>query len=109
MEVDQSHLVTEMNAHLSKTLELIEKSAADNNAKIREEVKQFFSCAEQIETEIAKKQVSDMNYVKQCELEEIKLQKQNVIEFIEKFDREIQKIEADLRQCVLENSANLIC
>lgn len=106
---DKAELVRNLNKHFAETLKLIEKSSTDNNAQIREEVKQFFACAEEIEKEIAKKEVSDIDYVKQCELNEIRTQKRNVMEFIDKFDREIELIEGNIRQCVLENSAILKC
>ena len=48
----RSDLVKKMNNHFSKSLSLIEEGSADNNAQIREEMKQFFICAEEIEKEI---------------------------------------------------------
>ena len=108
-EIDKSYLVKNMNQHFAQALQLIQKSAADNNAQIREEVKQFFQCAEEIEKEIAKKEVSDLNYVKQCELDEIRRQKEQVSQFIERFDNDIQQIEGKLRDRVREHSASLIC
>jgi hypothetical protein len=47
--------VLAMNGHLGQALKLIETGAAANNAGIREHMKQFFSIAEEIEREIAKR------------------------------------------------------
>lgn len=108
-EIDKSHLVREMNQHFGTALQLISESSATNNAKIREEIKEFFVKAEEIEKEIAKKEVSSIGYVKKCELEEIIKQKQNVLTFIDKFDDQIGEIEASLRQCIREHSTHLQC
>lgn len=108
-DIDKSGLVHDMNQHFAKALQLIAESSANNNAKIREEIKEFFIKAEEIEKEIAKKEVSSIGYVKKCELEEIEKQKANVLEFIDKFDSQIGEIEASLRQCILEHSTHLQC
>lgn len=104
-----SDKVREMNQHFASALRLIEQSASDNNAQIREEIKAFFTCAEEIQKFIAKSEVKSIKYVKQCELEEIEKQKANVTAYLEHFQNTVGEIESSLRQCIRENSPLLQC
>ena len=103
----RSDLVKKMNNHFSKSLSLIEEGSADNNAQIREEMKQFFICAEEIEKEIAKFEVSSINKVSEGELIAIEKQKEAVQEFLYRFDDQIQQIEHQIRD-VLGNTSYLL-
>lgn len=105
----KSDLVRDMNRHFSAALALIEEGSADNNAKIREEMKQFFSRAEEIEKEIAKFEVSSINKVKQNELFAIEDQKAEVVKFLSKFDEKISQVEDHIRTVLGETSPLLNC
>lgn len=104
-----SDTVRQMNRHLGTALKLIEQSSADNNAQIREEMKQFFSKAEQIMKDIATLEVKDMNTVKKRELDAIEEQKQQVAAFMRDFDMKIGEIEAQMRDVLHYNSKLLDC
>lgn len=104
-----SDTVRQMNRHLGTALKLIEQSAADNNAQIREEMKQFFSKAEQIMKDIATLEVKDMNTVKKRELDAIEEQKQQVAAFMRDFDMKIGEIESQMRDVLHYNSKLLDC
>lgn len=109
MEHLKSELVKEMNRHFSAALGYIEEGSADNNSKIREEMKQFFILAEQIEKEIAKFEVSSINKVKQNELFAIEGQKAEVVKFLTKFDDSISQVEDHIREVLGETSPLLNC
>ena len=109
MEPLKSELVKEMNRHFSAALGYIEEGSADNNSKIREEMKQFFILAEQIEKEIAKFEVSSINKVKQNELFAIEGQKAEVVKFLTKFDDSISQVEDHIREVLGETSPLLNC
>ena len=92
-----SALVHEMNRHLGAALKLIEEGSANNNAQIREEMKRFFSLAEQIEKAIAENEVSSLNTVKRRELDAVREQSARVTEYLEQFDEQIRQIEERIR------------
>lgn len=104
-----SDTVRQMNRHLGTALKLIEQSSADNNAQIREEMKQFFSKAEQIMKDIATFEVKDINTVKKRELDAIEEQKQQVTTFMRVFDVKIGEIESQIRDVLQYNSKLLDC
>jgi ABC-type phosphate transport system auxiliary subunit len=99
--------VREMNHHLGQALKLIEAGSAANNAQIREEMKQFFAIAEEIERRIAKAEVSSVRKVKNTELMAIEHQRQQVDSFLQHFDRQISDIESRIRD-VLSSTAPLL-
>ena len=92
-----SGLVHEMNRHLGTALKLIEEGSANNNARIREEMKQFFSLAEQIEKAIAEHEISSLNTVKRRELDAVREQSARVTEYLKQFDDQIRQIEERIR------------
>ena len=100
-----SNDVKQMNQHLGKILILIEEGSASNNAQIREEIKSFFAKAEYIEKEICKKEVESLNYIKQCELQAIKVEIEKVTRFIENFDDQIKNVEDKIRAVNREESS----
>ena len=105
----RSNLVREMNRHLGTALTLIESGAADNNAQIREEMKQFFQQAAEIEKDIAKYEVSSLNKVKQNELFAIEREKATVAQFLDKLDEKIIQIEDQIRSVLGQTSHLLNC
>jgi len=98
-------LVTKMNNHLASILEHIEKSSSENNAVIREEIKNFFVTAETIDKMIAKKSVESINYVKHCELEAIENEKVKINNYLEKFEEQVSQIESTIRSSLREGSS----
>ena len=101
---DLIELVNQMNTSFGEALEKIEEGAADNNAIIRGKMKTFFEAAEQLQREIVKIEVSDLNNVKYYELKAIEEQKAKVALFSEHFDEQITKIEEQIRTCLGESS-----
>ena len=106
---NRSALVKDMNKHFSNALALIEEGAADKNSQIRDEMKLFFSRAEEIEKEIAKFEVSSINKVKQSELFAIEGQKAEVVKFLTKFEEKINQIEDQIRTVLGDTSPLLNC
>ena len=105
----KSDLVRKMNAHFCRALVLIEEGAAANNAEIRDEMKNFFKQAEEIEKEIEKLEVSSINLVKQSERNAIEVQKGEVEQFLLKFEEKIAEIEENIRNVLGETSPLLSC
>ncbi|KAK8881156.1 hypothetical protein M9Y10_003886 [Tritrichomonas musculus] len=105
----KSSLVKDMNKHFANALALIEDGAADNNAQIREEMKQFFTRAEEIEKEIAKFEVASINKVKKSELYAIENQKGEVMNFLSNFEEKINQIEDQIRAVLGDTSPLLNC
>jgi hypothetical protein len=101
--------VTQMNLHLGEALKLIEAGAAENNAGIREHMKQFFHIAEEIEREVAKREVFSLQKVKANELRAIEFQKEQVDAFISHFDEQIAAIEARIRAALDQTVPLLNC
>ena len=93
-----------MDRHLGEALVLIEEGSSLHNAKIREEMKQFFAMAELIEKEIAKNEVSSLNTVKNRELMAIREQTLQVQEFLDRFQEQILEIEGRIRGVLAETS-----
>jgi hypothetical protein len=60
-------------------------------------MKQFFSIAEEIEREIAKKEVSSLQKVKTNELRSIRFQQEQVIAYLQRFEAQIEAIEGRIR------------
>jgi gas vesicle protein len=101
--------IQRMNCHLGEALKLIEEGSATNNATIREHVKQFFSIAEELEREIAKREVKSLQKVKANELRAIQFQKEQVETFLGEFNEKIAAIETQTRSALEETVSLLNC
>lgn len=102
-----SDLVREMNKHLGEALILIEEGCAANNAKIRQEMKNFFTKAEIIEKGIAKNEVLSLDKVKNNELRAIREEQERVNSFLAHFDEVIAEVEGNIRD-TLDKTAHLL-
>jgi hypothetical protein len=109
MEVTGSALVHEMNRHLGEALQLIGTGIADHTSQIREEMKQFFAIAEQIECEIAKKEVASINKVKNDELGAILQQIEQVNAYLAAFRDTVSEVVQQLRGVLDETMPMLEC
>lgn len=101
--------VRKMKEHFANALRLIEASASENNDKIREEIKSFFSLAQEIQRKIAEVEANDIDTLKMIEIQKINEQKENVLKYLDHFHQKLGDIESSLRHCISENSVDIQC